>query len=270
MENFFKYKNPFINSELFYHLTFLEWIIPITIVYTIILVFIIYRIKIKEVKIIDSIIRYTMGFILLSLFITHYVLVWINNGFNVSTLPLSFYTLSCIVCLILTFTKNKKLYSLALYSGVIGGMVNMLFDQVGYSYQYFRYYQFMISNGLMIIIPLYFLIVHDFVPNFKQLWKSLVIMQVVILFILLFNHQFDTKYMLLTFGENRAYENSFISYLGDWPWYLIWVELIVIALIFLIYGIINICVYQYEKTKNERIHQAVISQQSFYMTKKKK
>ena len=47
MSDFFKFDDPISNNH-FHSLGFLEWIIPITIVYTIIMVFFIYKNKIRN------------------------------------------------------------------------------------------------------------------------------------------------------------------------------------------------------------------------------
>ena len=252
MEKFFEYDNPFTKSD-FYNLTFLEWIIPISLVYTIILVLVIYRVKILEMKSLDMILRYIMGITLAVLFIVHNVLLWLNEV-SVNNLPFNFYALSIITCLVLNFTKSRKIYPFVLFSGVIWGMINMLFNQAGYSYQYFRYYQFMISNGLLIIIPLYFLIVHNYIPNIKDLVSSIVGMQVIIIVIFLINYLFDTNFMYLTIGANQALPNTIISYLGKWPWYFIWLELTVITIIFIMYLVINLIYIQMEKNKNKSLN----------------
>ncbi len=269
MKDFFRYNNPFTNKEIFHDLSFFECIIPITIVYTIIILLAIYKNEIKDNEKLDKIFRLVMGFLLSGILILHYLLLWVYDGFSIDSLPFSFYALTSIICAVLAFTKNKKIYSLALYLGVIGGMINILANQVGYSYQYFRYYQFMIGNGLLIIIPLYFLIIHDYLPSLKRIWKELVVIQGSILFILLFNFIFETNFMYLTIGKDSAYPKTIISYLGSWPFYLIWVELIGCALIILISGITNFCVKKFGHRRN-RFKHSIVSRQSIYITKKKK
>ncbi|HEY8365039.1 MAG TPA: YwaF family protein [Haloplasmataceae bacterium] len=267
MKEFFRFDQPN-----FYNLSFLELIIPITIVYTIVLILVIYRDKIKEKKNIDTFIRITMGVMLLSLFVSYYILVWSYEGINKHNLPLSLYSICCILCILLTFTKKRFLFSITLYMGIIIGMINMLTNTVGYSYMYYRYYQLMISNGLIILIPLYFLIVHEYLPKLKETFISLILYQVMILLILLVNYNLKTYYSNLIIGENMEISpvNNVLYYLGDWPWYLIWSELIGITLIFIIYTVIYLVNIQYTKAVNERVSMTKISTQSIYMKKKKK
>lgn len=262
MKNIFKYDNPFNHD--FYSLTFLEWIIPITVVYTIIILIVAYKIKFYEKKHIDCIFRYILGFGLGILLIVHHILVWNYDRFSLGTLPLDFIAISSIICLLLVFSKNKQIYSLALPIGVIGGMVNMITNQVGYSYHYFRYYQFMVSNGFIMLIPIYFLIVYEYYPTIKEMIKSLIYIQAGIIFIFVFNAIFDTHFMYLTFGENNAPQHTFMSYLGDWPWYIIIIELSGIALTIVIYFLSFLL-----KKPNNSLHDINVNRYSAYITKKK-
>ncbi len=249
---------------MFYSLSFLEWMIPLTIVYTLIILIIIYKIKIIENKTLDKIVRLLFGIILVLLFLSHYFLTWTSIGLDVNHLPLQFYSFTTIICLLLIITKKRIFFSIALTLGILGGMINIMSNQVGYSYQFFRYYQFMISNGLFIIIPIYFLIIHDYYPTFKEMIKSISIIQMGIILIFLINLLLKTQYMYLTIGENVAREGSIMSLLGEWPWYIIWFELIGLISIILIYGIILL--FKREKERKD----VEISQYSIYMTQKKK
>lgn len=267
---FFSYDNPFINTERFYSLTFLEWIIPLTIVNMIILLLVIYRVKIKTIESLDIILRYLIGSILILLFVSHFLLIWINDGINKNNLPLSFYSLSVIFTVILMFTKSKRLFPLVLYTGVIGGMVNLLTNQVGYSYEYFRYYQFMISQGLLIIGPLYFIIIHEFRPSLISTLFVLLKMEVIIIVIFVLNSLLNTDYLFLTWGENQTYDNMILADLGAWPKYFIYLELIGIFLMAFLFILIHFSFNYYEKVKSKRIEKSGISKLSMYMTKKKR
>jgi len=214
---------------------------------------------------IDKLIRYTMGIILGLMYTSHYLIMWINEGgVGINNLPFQFLSLIVMVCFILVFTKSKKIHALALYVGILGGMLNMVTNQVGYSFLYFRYYQFMISNALIIIIPMYFLIAYEYFPSLKQLLKVLAIIQGVIILIFLFNLSFDTNYMYLKIGESIAHKGTIISYLGKWPWYIIWLELIGIASIMIIHFSLQFLINQKNRVSNVNI-----TTQSAYMTKKK-
>ncbi len=260
MSDFFKFDDPISNNH-FHSLGFLEWIIPITIVYTIIMVFFIYKNKIRNDEKVEHQIRYSLGFILVINLLLYYFFLWKSEGIHLSNLPLQLFGISMILNIVLAFKKVKPLYFILVYITLIIGLMNMLFNQVGYSFEYLRYYLFMLGNGLMIIIPLFYLIIYEYIPTLRNTIISFICTQVFIFFMFLFNVVFNTRYLYLVIDNGPLLKGHLISFLGSWPQNYIYLELIIIAIY-----ILEHLLFKYLTLKNIKSNQSVVS--SSYITKK--
>ncbi|ERJ11592.1 YwaF family protein [Haloplasma contractile] len=259
MYDFFKYEKLTENDVLFHKLTFLEWIIPLSIFYMVVMLIIIYRRNISDSRL-KTVISFSLGGTLGLLFTVHYVLLIIQNDVMIEQLPLSLMAINSILAIILSFTGSKKIFSFLIYSAVIGSIVTLIFNTPGYSYQYFKYYNSMIIYGITALIPLYYLIVYEYVPTFKDTIKAIITLQIIGVVIFIFNYIFDTEYMSLVSGNQ---ENSIATIFGGWPFYLISYELIAISSIFILLGVIKYLVLISENNRQS------IPIQSHYMNKKK-
>ncbi len=249
MREFFKYDDPFKNPEIYHTLTTLEWIMPLIIVFISIFLIILYKNKLRQQKKLDRYILYALGSLEAFFYIMGYTLKWSTDGINVSTLPFHLCSISMLLTTILAFTRNKKILYFVLFTGVLGGLGSLLTPDVGYSYQYFKYYQFMGGHALIIIVPLYMLIVHRYIPNIKDTIRVMIIVQILAIFMTIFNTIFKTNYMYITIGADVYHEGTLLTVLGKYPWYLVNLELLAIALFLLWHGIIYI-IYR-EKTNDE-------------------
>lgn len=253
------------NNGLIQKFSFLEIVVPLLLLYTIIIIIQIYKNKINQSTNIDIVIRFTLGILLSFFFIIGYILLWINDGgINMHNLPLGLCSISMILTIILTFTKNKDIYSFVIFAGVLGGLLRMIVPDINYSFKDFRYYQYMISNGLLVITPLYFLIIHGYIPTLKNSITSVIVIQLYLILIALFNFYNFTNYMYIIVDPDASHNFSLIKSLGGYPWYLISVEFIMIFLIFTWYFVIHNVLYKANNNQDQ-----IVNINSAYITKKK-
>ncbi len=153
MSKFFSLSNIDVN----YEITLIEKIIPIFILIVLIITLYINRDKVRNNKLLDKKIRYYCGIISLIFLSIYYILEWCSNGITVFNLPLHICFISNILCIILCFNKNKKIFNFVVFTGILGGLSSLLAPELDLSFKYFRYYQFMICHISIIIIPIYFM-----------------------------------------------------------------------------------------------------------------
>lgn len=96
-------------------------------------------------------------------------------------------------------------------------------------FDYFRYWA--VHLGLLIII-FYATFVFDMRPKFRSVFKSIIVLQIYIAVMMGLNYVLDANYSYLNYKPESA---SVLDYLGDWPWYLIQVQLLLIPYFLLIY-----------------------------------
>ena len=181
-------------------------------------------------------VTYLIGVIMILDFITE------NGGYIMSgtwdvqyNLPIQLCGISSLICCVLPFIKNKdKLFQFVYYTGVIGGIMAILTPQMNHFDGSLRYYlNYYVSHSLIIVLPIFMFLHLDLkLPKFSwfKIWIHLNILMAIIMPI---NFLLDSNYMYV----NAAPEVSNPLVVGEWPYYLIIWEPLVMIIAYLIYAI---------------------------------
>ena len=97
------------------------------------------------------------------------------------------------------------------------------------SFDYFRYWT--VHLGLLIVI-FYDTFVFKMRPKLKSVFKSFLALQIYVILMVVINKLLNSNYFYLNKKPESA---SILDYFGDWPWYIVVGQLIVIPLFLLIY-----------------------------------
>ena len=181
-------------------------------------------------------VTYLIGVIMILDFITE------NGGYIMSgtwdvqyNLPIQLCGISSLICCVLPFIKNKdKLFQFVYYTGVIGGIMAILTPQMNYFDGSLRYYlNYYVSHSLIIVLPIFMFLHLDLkLPKFSwfKIWIHLNILMAIIM---PFNFFLDSNYMYV----NAAPEVNNPLVIGEWPYYLLIWEPLVMIIAYLIYAI---------------------------------
>ena len=181
-------------------------------------------------------VTYLIGVIMILDFLTE------NGGYIISgtwyvqyNLPIQLCGISSLICCVLPFIKNKdKLFQFVYYTGVIGGIMAILTPQMNYFDGSLRYYlNYYVSHSLIIVLPIFMFLHLDLkLPKFSwfKIWIHLNILMAIIMPI---NFLLDSNYMYV----NAAPEVSNPLVIGEWPYYLLIWEPLVMIIAYLIYAI---------------------------------
>ena len=181
-------------------------------------------------------VTYLIGVIMILDFLTE------NGGYIMSgtwdvqyNLPIQLCGISSLICCVLPFIKNKdKLFQFVYYTGVIGGIMAILTPQMNYFDGSLRYYlNYYVSHSLIIVLPIFKILHLDLkLPKFSwfKIWIHLNILMAIIMPI---NFLLDSNYMYV----NAAPEVSNPLVIGEWPYYLLIWEPLVMIIAYLIYAI---------------------------------
>ena len=181
-------------------------------------------------------VTYLIGVIMILDFLTE------NGGYIMSgtwdvqyNLPIQLCGISSLICCVLPFIKNKdKLFQFVYYKGVIGGIMAILTPQMNYFDGSLRYYlNYYVSHSLIIVLPIFMFLHLDLkLPKFSwfKIWIHLNILMAIIMPI---NFLLDSNYMYV----NAAPEVSNPLVIGEWPYYLLIWEPLVMIIAYLIYAI---------------------------------
>lgn len=168
-------------------------------------------------------------------FYGHIIDVFNGNWKLNEDLPLHLCSISnLIACFILFIPKNSKLFEFLFYCGFLGGLMAILTPQINYYdgglFMYFEYY---ITHGIIMLLPLY-MYYHLEMELTKYSWlKTFVILNIIMIIVMPLNFiiGLGSNYMYLY--ESPKINNPLVF--GDWPFYILNWEIIVLILFYFTY-----------------------------------
>ncbi|WP_353779793.1 TIGR02206 family membrane protein [Winogradskyella sp. 3972H.M.0a.05] len=172
--------------------------------------------------------------ILISLALIAFHLYYIIIGdYNYRTdLPL--FLCSFLGLIIPFFTHYRKfwMYEILLFwivAGTSQGVITPDISEGFPSLDYFRYW--IVHLGLLTVI-LYATFVYPMRPTIKSVFKSILMFQLYVVIMLIVNKMLGSNYSYLNHKPDSA---SLLDYFGEWPYYLLVVQLLLIPIFLLIY-----------------------------------
>ena len=156
-----------------------------------------------------------------------------QGGYSLQTdLPLFLCSFMALFIFIFTFTRRFLLFEILFFWTIIGTSQGVITPdiEVGFpSYDYIRYW--IVHLGLLTIIA-YAIVVLKMRPKFKSVFKSFFALQIYVLIMVAINYMLTANYFYLNKKPQSA---SLLDYFGEWPMYLIVVQLIIIPYFLIIY-----------------------------------
>ena len=180
----------------------------------------------------------TISIITLIITVSNHIIDINNGNWDIyENLPLHLCSISnLIVCFILFIPKNQKLFEFLFYCGFWGGLMAILTAQINdYDGSLFKYTQYYTSHGTIIFMPLY-MFYHLNYKLSKLSWlKLLLILNICMAIIIPINFKIGSNYMYLAEAPNI--KNPLVY--GDWPFYIINWEFIILILFYITYVIFS-------------------------------
>jgi hypothetical integral membrane protein (TIGR02206 family) len=158
-----------------------------------------------------------------------------DGSWSIQThLPLHVCALFSWLSMYMLATKNYHLYELAYFAG-IGGAMQAIFtpDTGGFGFPHFRAYQIFASHGGIILAAMYMTIVEGYRPTLKSFKQIIVWANIYMLAVFFVNMALDSNYMFISYKPTDFY--SLLDVLAPWPWYILELEVMGIAIFILLY-----------------------------------
>lgn len=147
-------------------------------------------------------------------------------------LPLYLCSLLAVIIPVFTFYHKYWMFEILVFwiiGGTLQGVITPDISEGFPSFDYFRYWT--VHLGLLIVI-FYFIFVFKIKPRLKSVFKSFLALQVYVVGMMLINYLLDANYFYLNEKPKSA---SLLDYFGDWPYYILVSQLIIIPLFLIIY-----------------------------------
>jgi hypothetical integral membrane protein (TIGR02206 family) len=152
---------------------------------------------------------------------------------TVAQLPLHICSLLIWLTGFMLIFKIHRIYEFAYFIGIGGAMQALLTPDAGiYGFPHYRIFQTMISHGLLLTSAIYMTTVEGFRPTWKSFWNVVVGLNIYAAVIYPLNLALGTDFLFINSKPATA---SLLDALPRWPYYLIYMEFIGLAIFLLLY-----------------------------------
>lgn len=130
-------------------------------------------------------------------------------------------------------SKNQVLYELMYFIGIAGALQALITPDAGiYGFPHYRFFQTFISHGMIIIAALYMTFVEEMRPKWKSIIRVFLITNVYMVAVYFINDAIGSNYLYVNAKPATA---SLLDMLPAWPTYILYMEAIGLASIFVLY-----------------------------------
>lgn len=148
-------------------------------------------------------------------------------------LPLHLCSVLVWVSAFMLLTGNYVIYEYAYFMGIAGAIQALLTPDAGiYGFPHFRFVQTMISHGTIVTAAIYMTVVEGSRPYWSSLKRVAIGGNLYMLVIFILNQVLGSNYLFIAHKPETA---SLMDMLGPWPWYILSLEVIALAMCLLLY-----------------------------------
>jgi hypothetical integral membrane protein (TIGR02206 family) len=165
--------------------------------------------------------------------VSFHVYRMIFDNYNFQTdLPL--YLCSFMALLIPIFTHYRKYWMFEiLVFWIIGGTLQaVITPDITEGFPSFDYFRYWIAHLGLLTVIFYFIFVFKMKPKLRSVFKSFMALQLYVVLMMVVNYFLNANYFYLNEKPKSA---SLLDYFGEWPYYIVVGQLIIIPLFILIY-----------------------------------
>ncbi|MBN2086165.1 MAG: TIGR02206 family membrane protein [Anaerolineales bacterium] len=149
-------------------------------------------------------------------------------------LPLHICSLMVFASAYMLVTRQYTIYEFSYFMGIGAAIQALLTPDAGiYGFPHFRFFQTMTAHGLLILSALYMTWAEKFRPYPKSLLRVFVGMNIYMAAVYIINQRIGSNYLFIAHKPETA---SLIDVLGPWPWYILSLEIIGVAVCLLLYA----------------------------------
>lgn len=147
-----------------------------------------------------------------------------------NSLPLQLCSISLVLTALMVYTRNENIYQVVYFWGLAGASQALLTPDLCYGFPHFAFLQFFVSHGLIITGCLWMTFMEGCRPDLNSIGKAFFMTNLYAVIIGLFNGLTGSNYLYLC---RKPANPSILDYLGDWPWYILSMEVLALFLFFL-------------------------------------
>jgi len=159
---------------------------------------------------------------------------WATGQWTFQTmLPLHLCSVFVFLSAYMLITKSYPVYEYAYFLGIGGAIQALLTPDAGrYGFPHFRAFQVMISHGSIVTAAIFMTVVEGYRPTWRSLLRVAVGANLYMLAVGMLNWAIGSNYLFIARKPETA---SLMDLLGPWPWYILSLEAVGLAICLLLY-----------------------------------
>ena len=155
------------------------------------------------------------------------------ESYNIKTdLPLYLCSLIALLIPIFSFYRKYWMFEVLVFWIIAGTIQGVITPDIAIGFPSFDYFRYWIVHLGLLSIIFYAIFVFEMRPRLKSVFISFFALQLYVIFMVTINFLLDANYFYLNEKPKSA---SVLDYFGEWPYYIIIVQLIIIPLFLIIY-----------------------------------
>jgi len=147
-------------------------------------------------------------------------------------LPLYLCSLMAVIMPLFTYYRKYWMFEILVFWIIGGTLQAIITPDIIEGFPSFDYFRYWIAHLGLLVIIFYFIFVFKMRPKLKSVFKSFLALQVYVVAMMTLNYGLDANYFYLNEKPKSA---SLLDYFGDWPYYILVGQLIIIPLFLIIY-----------------------------------
>jgi len=179
--------------------------------------------------------RFSLAFLLLATEIFYHIWLVYENAWSLKTgLPLELSDITVILAIVMLLTNSYRVFQFMYFAGLASSIQAIMTPDLGqYSFPHFRYFEFFVSHGGVVLACLIMVVASKYRPTIPSMWVTVLIVNLYAACVYFVNKSLKTNFMYLMKKPENA---SLLDYLGPWPWYLLSAELVMIVSFYILYS----------------------------------
>ncbi|GAB3338646.1 TIGR02206 family membrane protein [Marivirga atlantica] len=184
--------------------------------------------ELKKIRILKSI-----GFILSAIIVSWIITESLLGRFNYKNdLPIIFCNFTALVIPFYFIYRKQVTFDMLYYIIFAGAIQAIITPGLKFNFPHYEFLKFWTVHVGLIIFILYEMIVFKKLPSRKGIFTSFLTVQLYVIVVFILNSIINTNYLYLNTPPDNG---TLLDALGGWPYYIIWMDLILIPYFILLY-----------------------------------
>ena len=197
----------------------------------IVICLIILLLKNKSIEVKEKANKYFAYFAILVYLTTNIYTILVDDWTVRDFLPLHLCNISYFICILVLLNKKKWMYEWTLLLALPSALNAIITPELIWGSSKWHIFEYYFMHGSLILVPLYLMFAMNYKLRLLSWWKTFLRAQIVVVIVFSLNLILGTNYMFLL---SKPLVNNPLIF-GDWPFYILSVQLIGLLHIVVIY-----------------------------------